>query len=153
MGRIQARPLSLFAIYLSGKPQPTLGEVHKGELAHWVDHRVCRLDVPVRPHSEFIASHLAPGFMVTTSVGDSVETSLTGERMGERGWLLKRTTIRSFKKSVAALGKSRMGTPGLRGAGGLRQPGIQPNGWYVLREAKSIECDLTPAVKCKIAHN
>jgi hypothetical protein len=53
-------------VNLSSEPQPTLREVHKGELPHRVGHRVCRLDVSNRPHSEFIASHLTPGFMATT---------------------------------------------------------------------------------------
>jgi hypothetical protein len=50
---------------LSGKPQPTLSNIHEGELVHRVGHRACRLDVPVCPRSELIAGHLTPGFIVT----------------------------------------------------------------------------------------
>jgi hypothetical protein len=52
-------------VYLSGKPQPTLSNIHEGELVHRVGHRACRLDVPVCPRSEIIPGHLTPGFIVT----------------------------------------------------------------------------------------
>ncbi len=41
--------------------------------------------------SQLIAGHWTPGFMVTTSVGTPSRPPLTGERMAERGWLLKRS--------------------------------------------------------------
>jgi hypothetical protein len=52
-------------VYLRGKPQPTLSNVHEGELVHRVGHRAGRLDVSVCPYSELIAGHLTPGFIVT----------------------------------------------------------------------------------------
>jgi len=52
-------------VYLSGKPQPTLSNVHEGELVHRVGHRAGRLDVSVCPYSELITGHLTPGFIVT----------------------------------------------------------------------------------------
>jgi hypothetical protein len=41
--------------------------------------------------SELIAGQWTPGLMVTTSVGTPSRPPLTGERMAERGWLLKRS--------------------------------------------------------------
>ncbi len=67
-------------VFLSGKPQPTLSNVHEGELVHRVDRRAGRLDVHACPCSELIAGHLTPGFIVTLS-----RPLLNGER----GWLLK----------------------------------------------------------------
>ncbi len=52
-------------VYLRGKPQPTLSNVHEGELVHRVGHGAGRIDVPVCTHSELIAGHLTPGFIVT----------------------------------------------------------------------------------------
>jgi hypothetical protein len=52
-------------VNLSGKPYPTLSNVHKGELVHRVGHRAGCLDVSVRSYSELIAGHLTPGFIVT----------------------------------------------------------------------------------------
>ena len=52
-------------VNLSGKPQPTLSNVHEGELVHRVGHGAGRIDVPVCTHSELIAGHLTPGFIVT----------------------------------------------------------------------------------------
>src|SRR5258708_37222806 len=49
-------------VYLRGKPQPTLSNVHEGELVHWVGHRAGCLDVSVRSYSELIAGHLTPRF-------------------------------------------------------------------------------------------
>ena len=67
-------------VYLSGKPQPTLSNVHEGELVHRVGHHAGRRDVPLCPRSELIAGHLTPGFIVTL-----LRPSLNGER----GWFLK----------------------------------------------------------------
>jgi hypothetical protein len=67
-------------VYLRGKPQPTLSNIHEGELVHWVGHRAGRLDVPVCSRSELIAGHLTPGLIVTLS---------RPPLNGERGWLLK----------------------------------------------------------------
>ncbi len=67
-------------VYLSGKPQPTLSNVHEGELVHRVGHHAGRRDVPLCPRSELIAGHLTPGFIVTLS-----RLPLNGDR----GWLLK----------------------------------------------------------------
>ena len=41
--------------------------------------------------SELFTRHWTLGFMVTTSVGTPSRPPLTGERMAERGWLLKRS--------------------------------------------------------------
>jgi hypothetical protein len=51
-------------IYLSSEPQPALSDVHEGEFAHRVGNRVSRLDILVRPRSEFIAGHSPPSLMM-----------------------------------------------------------------------------------------
>jgi len=81
-------------VYLSGKPQPPLSNIHEGELVHRVGHRACRLDVPVCPRSELIAGHLTPGFIVTL---------LRPPLNGERGWLLK-IAFRQGVPSVVPIG-------------------------------------------------
>src|SRR6266404_1773972 len=61
--------------------------------------------------SQLIAGHWTPGFMVTTSVGTPSRPPLTGERMAE---LASQAQLSGPQESVTALGKLRMGTPGLR---------------------------------------
>jgi hypothetical protein len=104
-------------VYLRGKPQLTLSNVHEGEFVHRVGHGAGGLDVPVRPRSELISGHLTPRFMVTPS---------RSPLNGERGGLLKCSRWSSKNGALKI-----RGIPG-PGGGSLRVgPGIWPDGWCV----------------------